>query len=85
MPDPMTLSGLPLAVPVKPSIPLTSVTRRGVVHEGLSDALGPSGVAGHQDCRSEVAWLGSDVRCGHGGTSREVVRSGVTFSVSQVA
>ena len=28
MPDPMTLSGLPLAVPVKPSIPLTSVTRR---------------------------------------------------------
>ena len=28
MPDPMTLSGLPLTVPVKPSIPRTSVIMR---------------------------------------------------------
>ena len=38
-----------------------------VIHEELGDALGPFGVAGHEDGGGEVSGLCSDVRGGHGG------------------
>src|SRR5450756_1941189 len=38
----------------------------GAVQDRLGDALGPPGVAGHEDVGCEVAGLGADVRCGHG-------------------
>src|SRR5665648_302654 len=41
----------------------------GAVQDRLGDALGPPGVAGHEDVGGEVAGLGADVRCGHGGQS----------------